>query len=101
MLSKSSNPVRRAAQALAAADGVAHLAFFSVFGWRTVVGSGWRLVQTGFAVLALAGMACSVIGWTLVKHGGKTRARAWGLWAIAASTALAGLLLVVASWTGD
>jgi len=100
-MSKTSNPVRRAAQALAAADGVAHLAFFSVFGFRTVVGSGWRIMQSGFALVALAGIACSVVGWTLVKHGGKSPARRWGLWAIAASTTLAGVLLVVASWTGD
>ncbi|MEO6419058.1 MAG: hypothetical protein ABIP39_06610 [Polyangiaceae bacterium] len=98
---KPSGAVQRAAQALAAADGVAHIAFFSMFAWRVISGSGFRIVQAGFAALAVLGLASGVVGWSLVRHGGKSKARTLGLYAICASTGLAAILLMVASWTGD
>jgi hypothetical protein len=93
--------LQKAARVLAAADGVAHVAFFSLFVWRVVSGSGFRLVQGTFALLAILGFIATTAGSLLVKHGGKTKAGRLGVWLIATSTALAGLLLVVASWTGD
>ena len=102
MAGKSSGgAVQRAAQALATADGIAHIAFFSLFAWRVVSGNGFRLVQGLFALLALAGMAAGIFGWALARHGGQGKGRTIGLWCIASSTALAGVLLMVASWTGD
>ncbi len=98
---KPSGALQRAAQALATADGVAHIAFFSMFAWRVVSGNGLRIVQAVFALLALLGLATGVVGWSLVRHGGKSRARTLGLYAISASTGLATILLMVASWTGD
>lgn len=97
----SGGAVQRAAQALATADGVAHIAFFSLFAWRVVAGSGFRLAQGLFALLSLAGMAAGIVGWALARHGGKGKGYRMGLWCIAASTTLAGILLLVASWTGD
>jgi hypothetical protein len=52
-------------------------------------------------LLALIGLASGVVGWSLVRHGGKSKARTLGLYAISASTGLATILLMVASWTGD
>ena len=98
---KRVDALTRAAQALAASDGVAHMAFFSIFSWRVATGSGFRIVQAAFALVALLGLGCGFFGWTLVRHGGKTKARTLGLSSIAASTALASLLLMMASWTGD
>lgn len=98
---KPSGALQKAAQALATADGVAHIAFFSMFAWRVVSGNGFRIVQAVFAALALLGFASGVFGWSLVRHGGKSKARTFGLYAITASTALAAVLLMVASWTGD
>ena len=93
--------LERAAQALAAADGVAHMALFSLFLWRAATGSGFRIVQAAFALVALLGLGSGFFGWSLVRHGGKTKARTLGLYSIAASTALASLLLMMASSTGD
>jgi len=92
--------LKRAAKALATADGVAHFAFFWMFAWRVLtagpVGKTFALV---FAVLALLGLVADVVGWMLVKHGGRTPAGKVGLWSIALSTALAAVLLVAGSWT--
>ena len=86
---------------LATADGVAHLAFFSLFSWRVVSGSGFRIVQGVFALLALLGFGGGVVGSLLIKHGGKTKAGKVGLWLVASSTGLAAVLLVLANLTGD
>jgi len=100
-IGKPGGALEKAARVLAAADGVAHVAFFSLFVWRVIAGSGFRVVQGAFALLAGLGVAGGFVGSLLVKHGGKTKAGKIGLWLIATSTALAGVLLVVASWTGD
>lgn len=86
---------------LATADGVAHLAFFTLFSWRVVAGSGFRIVQGVFAFLALLGFGGGALGALLIKHGGKTKAGKMGLWLVASSTGLAGVLLVLANLTGD
>jgi hypothetical protein len=93
--------IRKAAGALAAANGVAHVAFLSLFGWRMLAsGPLGRISAILLAVLAGVGLAADVVGWALVKHGGRTKARTLGLWAVALSTALAAALLFAASWTG-
>jgi hypothetical protein len=98
----SSGGLDGATKALAAAAGIAHLAFLSVFGWRAFAGGMFaRFYNLFFAALAALGFALSAGGAALVKYGGRTRLRRYGLWAIAASTALAGGLLFVASWTGS
>jgi hypothetical protein len=100
MFRKSSGKVDTAARALAAAAGVAHVAFFTLFAWR-VIGRG-GIGAVGWAALAftaLLGLVTNLIGYWLIKHGGRTIARRWGYIAIGASTALAGVLLGVASWT--
>lgn len=100
-VSSGGGAVNKAAQALAAAGAVAHLAFFSLFAWRVVSGSGMgRYAHVLFAALAAVGLASEFLGWSLLKFGGKTRIRKLGLWSIALSTALAAVLLVVASVTG-
>lgn len=101
MAGKTGGALQRAAQALATADGVAHIAFFSMFAWRVISGNGFRIIQAAFALLALFGLASGVLGWSLVRHGGRSKARTLGLYAISASTGLATILLMVASWTGD
>lgn len=95
-----SGKVDAAARALAAACAVAHVAFFTLFAWR-IIGRG-GIGAVGYALLALvavAGFAANAVGYWLIKHGGRTRARRWGYSAIAASSAAAGLLLAIASWT--
>ncbi len=91
----------RAAKALATAGGVAHVAFFWMFAYR-IVASGFlgRPVAIVATVLAALGLVADVVGWMLVKHGGRTPAARLGMWSIAASTALAALLLMLGSWTG-
>ena len=94
-------PVDKAAKALATAGGIAHVAFFSLFAWRVISHGGMgRLAHVLFAMLALLGLGFEFVGWSLMKYGGKTKIRKLGLWAIALSTALAAVLLVVASVTG-
>jgi hypothetical protein len=98
----SDGKVDLAAKALATAAGVAHAAFFTIFVYRIFARGG--LGAIGFALCALAavlGLACNFVGYYLVKHGGRTRARRWGYSAIAASSALAGVLLAVAAWTAS
>ena len=90
--------VERAAMALAAAGGVAHAAFFMLFALRVIgregVGTvGWCIL----AALAGIGLGLNFTGYWLIKRGDKVPRR-WGYMAIAASTALAGILLGVASW---
>lgn len=98
---RSSNPLDRAVAALAAAGGVAHLVFLSLFGWRTLAGGGvFRFVNIVFATLAAIGFGLNFVGYAIIKYGGRTKARKLGIWAIALSTALAGVLLFAASWTG-
>jgi hypothetical protein len=91
----------RAAQALSAANGVAHVVFLSLFGWRFLFsGPVGKVVSLPCAILALVGLAADIVGWSLVKHGGKSRVARYGMWAVAASTAVAAVLLVMASLTG-
>lgn len=93
--------VDRAAMALAAASGVAHLAFFTLFAWRVIGHAGFGSV--GYAVLALVsllGLGMNAAGYYLIKHGGRSGAKRLGYYAISASTATAGGLLAVASFTG-
>jgi hypothetical protein len=100
-LMKSGGTVKKAATALAAANGVAHGAFLALFGWR-VLASGpiGKIAAIVFALLALVGLASDAVGWALVRHGGRTKVGRMGLWGVALSTALAAVLLFAASWTG-
>jgi hypothetical protein len=99
--SKSKRGLIRAAQALSAANGVAHVVFLSLFGWRFLFsGPLAKVVSLPCALLAIIGLAADIVGWSLVKHGGKTRFGKFGLWAVAGSTAAAAVLLVMASLTG-
>lgn len=83
---------------LGAADAVAHFALFWMFVWRVISGSATeKLFAVVWAVLAFAGLLLGVVGRALVKYGRIGKAKRWGIWAIGASTALAGLLLVVAA----
>ena len=93
----SGGAVQRAAQALATADGIAHIAFFSVFAYRMISGNGFRIVQGLLALLSLVGVAAGIVGWALARHGGKGKAYTMGLWCIATSTTLAGVLLMGAA----
>src|ERR1019366_7477086 len=99
--SKPKGGLVRAAQALSAANGVAHVVFLSLFGWRFLFsGPIAKMVSLPCAILALVGLVADIVGWSLVKHGGKTRVTKFGLWGGAASPAVAAVLLVVASLTG-
>lgn len=89
-----------AARVLGSASSAAHVAFFSLFVWRAIVGNGFRLVSLAMAVVAAAGFAMSFAGGALIKHGGRTKARSIGVWLVGGSAALASALLVFASW-GD
>ncbi len=99
--SKSKSGLVHAAQALFAANGVAHVVFFSLFGWRFFFsGPLSKMVALPCAIFALAGLAADVVGWSLVKYGGKTRVRKYGFWGIGVSSAIAAGLLIVSSITG-
>src|SRR5262245_14203847 len=89
-----------AARALGGASSAAHLAFVSLFLWRLVTGNGFRVVSLLLAITALAGLAMSFVGSSLIKHGGRTKARSLGVWLVGGSAALASLLLVFANF-GD
>jgi hypothetical protein len=94
--------LQRAASALAAADGIAHAAFFGLFAWRTVMWSGFgRVASLVFAVLSVVGLLAGILGGMVVRFGGRSKARTIGLWGIGLSTGLAGILLVAASWMSD
>lgn len=85
---------------LGTADAVAHLAFFWIFVWRLFsAGALGRVAAVVWTVLAAAGLATAILGRLIIKYGGRTPARRFGVWAIGASTALAGFLLVVAAST--
>lgn len=89
--------LQKAAGALAAADGVAHIAFFAMFAWRTVTGNGFRIVQAFFALLSVVGIASGTVGWALMRGHSRGKLRRLGTAAVSLSTALAAFLLVVAS----
>ncbi len=92
--------VERAAMALAAACGVAHAAFFALFAWRVIGREGLGVVAWAIlAFVALVGLGLNLLGYWLIKRG-EGPLRRWGFMCVAASTALAGVLLAVASWTG-
>src|SRR3954454_2943025 len=84
------------AKTLAAACAVAHVSFFTLFAWR-IIGRGgmgsiaWALLALGAAL----GFGCNAAGYFLISKG----ARKYGLWAIAASTAIAGVLFAIAAVT--
>ena len=93
------SPLDKAAKALATAGGVAHVAFFSLFAFRVVTSSPLsKLANLVFAGLALLGLGAEFVGYSLIRYGGRTRIRRYGLYAIALSTALAAVLLAAASW---
>ena len=100
MFGMRSGKVDIAAKALATACGVAHATFFGIFAYRVIGRSGmgvfaWIIL----AVIALLGLGVNFIGYYLIKHGGKSPARRWGYIGIGVSSALAGLLLAIASAT--
>jgi hypothetical protein len=100
MFRPRNDKVSAIAKTLAAACAVAHISFFTLFAWRIIGRAGmgslaWALLALG----ALLGLGCNAVGYYLLKHGGRTPARTWGYWAIAASTGLAGVLLAVAAVT--
>ncbi|HWL85741.1 MAG TPA: hypothetical protein VNO21_08060, partial [Polyangiaceae bacterium] len=66
-----------------------------------ISGSGFRLMQGLFALAAGLGFAAGLGGSMLIRYGGRTKIRTLGLYCVAASTALAGALLVMAHWSGD
>ena len=93
---RDNSGVERAAMALAAAGGVAHGVFFTLFAWRVIgregIGTvGWAIL----ALFALLGMGLNFAGFWLVRS---SRGRRWGYLAISLSTVLAGGLLGIASW---
>jgi hypothetical protein len=95
----SSGAIEKAAKALATAGGIAHVAFFSLFAFRVVTsGVMGKAANVLFAVLALIGLGAEFVGYSLIRYGGKTKARKLGFYAIALSTALAAVLLAAASW---
>jgi hypothetical protein len=95
-----STGLNKAAGALAAADSVAHIAYLSLFGWRFFARDGiGSYANIIFGALALVGLALGTVGWLLVKTGGRTRVGRLGFWGVALSTALAALLLFIASAT--
>lgn len=88
------------AKTLAAACGLAHVSFFTLFAWRVIGRAGFGSVAWALlALLALLGLGANAIGYYLIKHGGRTPARKWGYWAIASSTGIAGVLLAIAAVT--
>lgn len=92
--------VDTAAMALAAAGGVAHMAFFTLFALRVIGRWGVEsILWVVLALLAALGLGANFVGYYLVKHGGRSRAKKWGYTSIAASSFLAGILLAVATWT--
>lgn len=97
---KQNTGVERAAMALAAAGGAAHAAFFTLFAWRVIGRDGIGTVgYVLLALLAAAGVALDFVGYWLIRYSGRSRARRLGYLAVSASTALAGGLLAIASWT--
>jgi hypothetical protein len=92
----NNSSIERAAMALAAAGGVAHAAFFTLFAWRVIGRDGFGTV--GWAILALfalIGMGLNFAGFWLVRS---SKWRRWGYMAISVSTAIAGALLGIATW---
>ena len=97
---KPYSSVEKAAMALAAAGGVAHAAFFALFAWRVIGRDGFGTIGwIVLALVALAGLGLNFVGYWLIKRGDGALRR-WGFTSVAASTALAGILLAIASWTG-
>ena len=97
---KTSSGIERAAMALATAGGIAHVAFFGVFVSRVIGREGIGTI--GYAILAvfaLAGIAMNFVGYWLIRQGGRPAARRLGYLAVSISTALAGALLAIATWT--
>ncbi len=101
-LSQPHKSVLRAAKALSAANGVAHVVFLSLFGWRFLFSFSpiAKMVSFPCAILAVVGLVADVVGFSLIKAGRQTRIGRYGLWAVAGSTGLAAVLLIIASLTG-
>ena len=73
---RDNSGIERAAMALAAAGGVAHGVFFTMFAWRVIgrdgIGTvGWAIL----ALFALLGMGLNFAGFWLVRS---SRGRRWG-----------------------
>jgi hypothetical protein len=89
--------IDRAIGVLVAAASISHLALLTVFVWRIFAGDGaGRVFAIFWSLLALAGLVMGIVGRALLKYGGKTPARRWGVYCVGGSTALAGLLLIAA-----
>lgn len=93
---KTNSGLERAAMALATACGIAHAAFFTLFVWRVIgrdgVGSvGWAIL----ALFAALGMGLDFVGFWLLRV---RRGKKLGYLGIAASTAIAGVLLAIATY---
>ena len=83
---------------LGTADAVAHLAFLDLRVARFFrAGRCGRVFAIAWTVLAALGLASAIIGRFIIKYGGP--AKKIGVWAVGASTALAGVLLVIAAST--
>jgi hypothetical protein len=90
-----SDGLSRAVSALAGAGGVAHVVFLTTFGLRFVKGDGFRVWNGLLALLAVVGFVANLVGWAMLKHGGnRAVSNKTGVYALALSTVLAGLLLV-------
>lgn len=91
----------RAVSALAAAGAVAHGALFMLFAWRVVTaGMFGRFGQMALAAAAVIGFVANFAGWSLITHGGRLGAQKYGVFAIAASTGIAAVLLAFAAGCG-
>lgn len=99
-LLKSGGPFMLAARALGSASTLAHSAFAALYAWRMLSGHGFRIVSLFLAILAISGGVLSFVGGSLVRHGGRTKARSIGVWMVALSAMLASTLLVFTSF-GD
>lgn len=98
---KRNGKVDGIAKTLAAACALAHGSFFMLFAYRVIGRAGFG--SFGWAMCALAsllGLGCNAAGYYLLKHGAGTPAARWGYYAISASTAIAGVLLTVATLMG-
>ena len=89
----------RAVSTLAAAGAVAHGALFMLFAWRVVTaGMFGRFGHMALAAGAVLGFVSNLVGWSLVRHGGRFKAKKYGAYGFAASSAIAAVLLCFAAW---
>ena len=99
-LRRPSRALDNVALALASAGFVAHVAFLSLFAWRSFFRFGLgKYAPMLFALVAAVGLAASFLGGVLVRYGGRTKAARLGIALVALETALASCLLVAAAYT--